>query len=203
MSCCEARARRVAEEAATAELVASVTPTADGRGSLVVAVPEISCGACIGRIERGLADQPGVDEVRVNLTQRRVALTLRTPEDAPAAVAALADLGYRATPLDPDEGQTEDPELQHLIRAVAVAGFAAGNVMLLSVSVWSGADGATRDLFHLISALIAVPAAAFAGQTFCRSAIRALRNGRLNMDVPISLAVILALGLSLERSLAG
>ncbi|MEM9428672.1 MAG: heavy metal translocating P-type ATPase [Pseudomonadota bacterium] len=203
MSCCEAKARRVAEEAATAELVASVMRKEDGRAALIVAAPDISCGACIGRIERGLAEEPSVVEVRVNLTQRRVSLTLRAPEDAPAAVAALADLGYRVTPLDPEEGQAEDPELKHLIRAVAVAGFAAGNVMLLSVSVWSGADGATRDLFHLISALIAVPAAAFAGQTFFRSAIRAIRKGRLNMDVPISLAVILALGLSLERSLAG
>ena len=52
------------------------------------------------------------------------------------------------------------------------------NIMLLSVSVWSGADDMaqeTRDFFHWLSALIALPAAAYAGQPFFRSAWRAIR----------------------------
>ena len=62
--------------------------------------------------------------------------------------------------------------------------------MLLSVSVWSGAEGATRDLFHWVSALIALPALVFAGRIFFRSAWSALRHGRMNMDVPIAIGVI-------------
>jgi Cu2+-exporting ATPase len=74
------------------------------------------------------------------------------------------------------------------------------NVMLLSVSVWSGAEGSTRELFHWISALIAVPAIAYAGQPFFHSAWRALRAGQTNMDVPISLGVLIATGLSLYET---
>ncbi|RVC79479.1 cadmium-translocating P-type ATPase, partial [Mesorhizobium sp. M2A.F.Ca.ET.046.02.1.1] len=88
-----------------------------------------------------------------------------------------------------------------LIRAVAVAGFAAGNIMLLSVSVWSGAEGATRDLFHWVSALIAIPALAFAGGIFFRSAWNALRHGRMNMDVPIAVGVSLAYAMSLYETI--
>jgi Cu2+-exporting ATPase len=87
---------------------------------------------------------------------------------------------------------------------LAVAGFAAMNVMLLSISVWSGAEAATRDMFHWISAAITLPAIAFSGVPFYRNAWTALRQGRLNMDVPITLAIILAVLTSLwETSLSG
>jgi Cu2+-exporting ATPase len=75
--------------------------------------------------------------------------------------------------------------------------------MLLSVSVWSGAEAATRDLFHWVSALIALPAIAYAGRPFFRSAWRALAAASLNMDVPISLAVLLAAAMSLYETAAG
>ena len=76
-------------------------------------------------------------------------------------------------------------------------------MMLLSVSVWSGAldmSQETRDLFHWLSALIALPAVAYAGQPFFQSAWRALKSRSLNMDVPISLGVILALSLSVYET---
>jgi len=91
-----------------------------------------------------------------------------------------------------------------LLMRLAVAGFAMMNVMLLSVSVWSGAEAATRDMFHWISAVITLPAIAFAGMPFYRNAWGALRQGQLNMDVPITLAIVLALVTSLwETMLSG
>ena len=90
---------------------------------------------------------------------------------------------------------------------MAVAGFSAGNVMLLSVSIWAGhSQGmgpATRDLLHWFSALIALPAIAYAGRPFFRSAWRALKSRRTNMDVPISIGVTLATGMSLAETIRG
>src|SRR5712671_4770243 len=75
------------------------------------------------------------------------------------------------------------------------------NIMLLSVSVWSGNDSdmtpEVRDFFHWLSALIALPTVAYAGQPFFQSAWRAVRARQLNMDVPISLGVLLAVIMSL------
>src|SRR5262249_37233155 len=96
-------------------------------------------------------------------------------------------------------------EARYLLRCLAVAAFAAMNIMLLSVAVWSGnltdITPEQRDFFHWVSALIALPAAAYAGRPFFRSAVRALESGRLNMDVPITLGVVLALAMSVAETL--
>jgi Cu2+-exporting ATPase len=178
----------------------------DGDVEYVFSVPGIKCGRCMGAIERALAERPDVREARVNLTLKRVTVVLDGGHDSPTAIVdSLNDLGYPATPLELGNhtASAEDAEASRLLRALAVAGFAAGNIMLLSVSVWSGADGTTRDLFHLISALIAIPTVFYSGQVFFLSAFNALAHGRLNMDVPISLAVILALAMSVFETLTG
>ncbi len=84
---------------------------------------------------------------------------------------------------------------------IGVAGFAMMNIMILSVAVWSGAEAATRDMFHWISGAIALPTVVFAGQPFFSSAWRALKAGRLGMDVPISLALILASAISVYETI--
>lgn len=178
----------------------------DGTVEYVFSAPDIHCGACISSIERAIRPMHGVAYVRVNLSLRRVTVHLDPAVTGPIEVAgALAALGFPARPvdlgdLDELERKRRDSEL---LKSLAVAGFASANIMLLSVSVWSGAEGATRDLFHLISALIAIPAVFYAGRVFFRSAWGALRNGRVNMDVPISLAISLATGMSLFEALTG
>ncbi len=169
---------------------------------MTLSVPGMSCAACIGKIERGLSEITGISGPRVNLTLKRVALRSDLPMET--VVDRLAELGYTAYPLDAGVlGQEADPAGRDLALRLGVAGFAMMNVMLLSVAVWSGAADATRDLFHLISAAIAVPVVGFSAQPFFRNAWSALRVRQLNMDVPISLAILLATGMSVYESLNG
>jgi Cu2+-exporting ATPase len=158
-------------------------------------VPDIHCGGCIQKIERALSELPQVRQARVNLSSRRVTVRWHGC-NPPPAIEALERIGYRAHLYDPS-ADAKDRILPELLRALAVAGFAASNIMLLSVSVWSGAEPQTRDLFHWISALIAFPALLYAGRPFFRSAFAALSRGQTNMDVPISIGVTLAFALSL------
>src|SRR5262249_56793913 len=76
-----------------------------------------------------------------------------------------------------------------------------GSLLMLRVAGGSGAEAASRATFHWISAAIALPSLAYCGRIFFRSAWRALRHGRTNMDVPISIGVLLAFGLSLYDTL--
>lgn len=179
---------------------------ADGSSSMDMVVEGVHCGGCISRIERSLKALDGVADARLNFTNKR--LTLRWNEegfDPGEAVRSLEKMGYRANPFRPQSAdESEAKYTKFLLRCLAVAGFAAMNIMLLSVSVWSGnvtdITPETRDLFHWLSAAIALPAAAYAGQPFFRSAFNALRQRQVNMDVPISLGILLALGMSLYET---
>ncbi|KQX23278.1 MULTISPECIES: heavy metal translocating P-type ATPase [unclassified Sphingomonas] len=167
-------------------------------------LPGVRCAACIAKIERGLMHVPGVLGARVNLAAKRVAIDHEAAVDLPSLRAALDSLGFVAEPvLFQDTDLASRKESRQLLKALGVAGFAAMNIMLFSVSIWSGADGATRQLFHWLSALIAMPAIAYAGRPFFRSAWAALRRGRTNMDVPISIGVLLATTLSLFETITG
>lgn len=173
---------------------------------LALSLPTIHCQACISTVERGLNALPGIHSARVNLTLKRALIEADPDLRAADLIPVLADLGFEAHELDLASLATTDSDRagRELLMRLAVAGFASMNVMLLSVSVWSGAADATRDMFHWISAAIAFPAVIFAGQPFFKNAWSALRVGRLNMDVPIVLALVLALVTSLwETSLSG
>ena len=212
MSCCAgpvvadfaAPGNRAARGALLDELRASRRVLADGRANYVFSVPAIHCGTCIASIERAAAELEGVTSVRANLSLKRVALTLDTASRSlDAVVAALDRLGFEPQPLAAEDNGKGDPHLKLLVRSLAISGFATANIMLLSIPVWNGADGATRELFHFISALIAIPSVALGGLPFFRSAFAAIKHHRLNMDVPISLGVLLATGMSLFESLVG
>mgnify|MGYP006422109837 CR=1 FL=1 len=189
------------------DLSAYVRADPDGLNRLALMVEGIHCGGCVRKIESALQALDGVREARVNMSTRRLNVVWQgAPARAGEIVARLDGLGFTAVPYDPARLSGQDAgQARELLRSMAVAGFAAANVMLLSVSVWAGhAQGmadSTRDLLHWFSALIALPAIVYAGRPFYRSALAALRGGRTNMDVPISLAVLLAGGMSLAETI--
>ncbi len=174
----------------------------DGLEHSLLAVPAMHCAGCMGKVERGLAALPGVHEARVNLTARTVSVAHDTAIDDRALVAALETIGFEAQPRRAGKDDRQSA-VRPLLAPLAVAAFAAMNVMLLSVGVWAGAEGATREMFHWLSAMIGVPAVVYAGRPFFASAWRVLRHGKTNMDVPISIGVVVATGLSLYETLRG
>jgi P-type Cu2+ transporter len=191
---------------ATRDFSHYVRDAGSGLAHIDLAVEGVSCAGCMSKIERGLSAIPDVTLARVNLTDRRVALEWKQGAlDPTRFIDRLAELGYKAYPFETATAEAlEAEQSRFLLRCLGVAAFATMNVMMLSIPVWSG-NGSDmipeqRDFFHWLSALIALPAAAYAGQPFFSSAFRLLRTGNVNMDVPISIGVILALGMSVVET---
>jgi len=183
-----------------------VRAAGEGIKHIDLAVEGVHCAGCMAKIERGLSAIPDVTLARVNLTDRRVALEWKAGTLDPVSfIDRLEELGYKAYPYETESAEAaEVAESRFLLRCLGVAAFATMNVMMLSIPVWSGNLSdmlpEQRDFFHWLSALIALPAAAYAGQPFFRSAWRALSNKTTNMDVPISIGVTLALGMSVVET---
>ena len=180
----------------------SPIPAETASETTVLVVPGMHCAGCMAKVERALSAIPGVSAARVNLTAKQVRAEHAPQVEAADLIAALDAVGFASQPRS-DELAKAPSAVKPLLAPLGVAAFACMNVMLLSVSVWSGAEGSTRSLFHWISALIGIPAIAYSGTPFFKSALAVLKRARTNMDVPISIGIVLATTLSFYETLTG
>ena len=180
---------------------------AAGRGTmeLDLIVSGLTCGACIWLVEQALAAEPDVMRARASLSSRRLSIAWRGDAARARDLAGLvARLGFHVAPWSPAcLRATEDAEGRALIRALGIAAFGAMNVMLVSIAVWVGTDmdPATRHMMHWLAALIGLPTVLVAGMPFYRSAWEAMRAGRVNMDLAISIGVLMTTLMSLSETL--
>ncbi len=176
----------------------------DGGFVLELLVRGAKCANCLGKIEKGVAAIEGIDEARLNLsTGRFVAKWHDEKLDSRSIVQKIVDLGYGAMPFAPEIANAQkDRESRELLYAMTVAGAATMFVMMLTEPVWWAhkygemGDG-TRTFLHWLAAAIAIPAGWYSGMPFFKNAWNTLKKGHANMDVPISIAILLTAALSL------
>ncbi|MCF6220800.1 MAG: cadmium-translocating P-type ATPase [Robiginitomaculum sp.] len=202
------KARNLSEKGKAAEaLTPYVQAKASGEQSIDLMISGAHCAGCMAKIERETAALPDILLARMNLSTMRLNVQWRgEPAKAGAIVARLEDLGYGAKPFNMElEPLAQRDQATSLLKAMAVAGAATALIMTMSVGIWDGSEMSkvTRQTMHWISAAIAIPTVAYSGQPFFRSAWGALKNKMTNMDVPISLAVILAVSLSIYETIHG
>ena len=104
-------------------------------------VPGMRCAGCIAKIERGLNELDGVESARVNFSTKRVAVRHQHILSQADLVRVIEGIGFEAQTAAENPMALDDLEAKALYRAVAVAGFGMMNIMLLSISIWSGAGG--------------------------------------------------------------
>lgn len=191
-------------ERSAQDLSRFVDKKADGTQTFEAAVTGARCANCIAKIESGLGALDGVKHARLNLSSGKLTVVWQGRADPTAVLNRVRALGYQAQPFDLGKAKTaEQNESKFLLRCIAVAGFGSVFVIGLTDAVWYGGQDmseATRNLFFWLAAVVSIPVSLYASQPFFASAWRVLAAGHTNMDVPISLAIILALGLSIYQT---
>lgn len=183
--------------------------TGEGAYQLVLGVEGVNCANCIQKIESALSREPAITAARVNFSTKRLSISWQgEAQQAEDYALIVQNLGYKVQPFDARQSKSAAVEEEKfLFLCMAVAGFASGNIMLLSFALWNTTivemGFATREFMHWMSALIAIPTVFFSGRPFFRSALRALVHGRTNMDVPISVGIVLTTGMSLFEAARG
>ncbi|NBV05911.1 MAG: cadmium-translocating P-type ATPase [Proteobacteria bacterium] len=181
----------------------------DGLNSVSLIIQGMHCAACVWLIESILKKQKNIVTARINLSKKT--LFLRFTGDKKIGndlVHLIHEIGYKLLPFDQEILDLADKKYSDkILRALAVAGFGAGNIMLFSLSLWF-ADAIdmgtnTRNLLHFFSSLIALPVIIFSARPFFSSAWKSIKQGYPNMDLAISIAIFLACVVSLLETFRG
>lgn len=170
----------------------------------------IVCGSCIWLIENTLEKLFPKVSARVNLSTSRLKIIWQGKKsEVNKYIEAIKNIGFTPYPFD-SKLQKSQTELQQksLLKSIAIAGIASTNVMAFSLASWLGEfsdsiEFSTKSMFNIISMIIAVPLITIAGRHFFSSSIQALRKLKFNMDVPIAIAIILTLIISISNTLSG
>ena len=185
------------------------TKNIDNSYEIFVNIQGIHCGACIWLIETILKKDPNVISSRINLTQKTLFLKWRNKLDNfYQIIDNITKIGYKILPIDKEIiAQNQNQQDKSLLLSLAIAGFGAGNLMLLSFGLWFSSHYDmgfyTRNLLHFFSAIIAIPVIIYAGRPFFISAIKSIKAGYPNMDLVISVAIILTTIASLIKTFKG
>jgi Cu2+-exporting ATPase len=169
----------------------------------------ITCAACIWLNERHLRQLDGVLEVQVNYATHRARVTW---DDEVIKLSRILKeiqlLGYSAHPYSAErQADLRKKQRARDLRRIAVAGLCAAQVMMIAVALYAGAafgmEQNTAEMMRYFSLFLSLPVMFYAALPFYQSAWYALAGRRVNMDVPVSLALVVAFSGSVWTTLQG
>ncbi len=172
------------------------------RTKITFYLPQIHCASCIWLLENLYKLSEGVLASKVNFLKKEIYISF--DEDLISLrrlVELLASIGYAPAINLSDLDQEDKPVINRsFFYKLGVAGFAFGNIMLLSFPEYLGLEQATDPfyfkLFGYLNILLALPVVFYSGRDYLQSAYLGLRQGTLNIDVPISLGILTLFGRS-------
>ncbi|MBP7844891.1 MAG: heavy metal translocating P-type ATPase [Proteobacteria bacterium] len=153
----------------------------------------VHCLACLWLIENSKTCLEGVENVRLNMSNSQVTVKIKDKGSFSSVAQWFNQLGYFPHLLkDEEEGQKLFKKENYvMLKRIGVAGFSTGNIMLLAVSIYGGADAKFFSIFSWLSALIYLPTFLYSAQPFFSNALHKFRAKQISLDIPVAITIIL------------
>lgn len=165
-------------------------------------LPQIHCASCIWLLENLYRLSPGIRQSTVNFPKKEIYISYEDAETSlRKVVELLASIGYEPSITLSDLDTAERPMMDRTFYyKLGVAGFAFGNIMLLSFPEYLGLEQATDGFFHqvfgYINILLGIPVAFYSGRDYFHAAWTGLKQKQLTIDVPLALGIAVLFGRS-------
>lgn len=156
-------------------------------------IPAIHCSSCIWLLEHLYKIDAGIYRSRVDFLKKEITIHFKHQEiSLRKVVQHLVDIGYEPLISSQDVVKEKTISDRSLIKKIAVAGFAMGNVMLFSFPEYlgmGGEDESFKYLFGWLNLLFCIPVTFYCAQDFFKSSFHHLKQGRVNLDLPLALII--------------
>lgn len=168
-------------------------------------VEGVHCVACLWLLEKLPTICPGVKLSKLNMATSVLKLRINEETDLSSVATKIASIGYKPHPIlsnSDKEAYSKKEDRRALIR-IGIAFSAAGNIMLYSIAVYTGASGFFKTYFNIFSFICAIPIITYCAIPFYVNAKNALKNKELSIDIPIVLALVIGMGMGIYSLLTG
>ena len=169
----------------------------------------ITCAGCIRGIERNLMDLPGLDSVSISSATNRAEISWRR-DALPLSkiIAHVFDIGYEAFPFEAHDRQRAiEIERKSTLIRLSLSCLFGMQIMMFTIALysgdWFGITPKTESFLRWVSLVLSVPLVTYSAYPFYRGAYRSIRTKSLGMDIPVSLAIVIAFFASLSSILHG
>ncbi|MCY7293867.1 heavy metal translocating P-type ATPase [Alteromonas sp. a30] len=172
------------------------------KSTIQLTVSGIKCAACAWLIEKQCLQVEGVNRIGVDVAANRATVEWNNQRTKLSDIlSSIATIGYDASPFQPDSHeQVFKNESKRFLKKLGLSGLLTMQVMMLAFGLYFGVfgdiDTETRSYFHWVSLLLTTPVVFYSGSEFFSRALSALALKEVNMDVPISLAIMIIFGSS-------
>jgi len=159
-------------------------------------IPAIHCSSCIWLLENLHTLHPGIMHSHVNFVRKEVSITFRDTEISLRQLVELLHTIHYIPDISYNREKKDDHQKanRRMIMKIGVAGFAFGNIMLLSFPDYLPGGEAIDELmagtFGIVSFILALPVITYCSSDFFLSAFKSLRKKIINIDLPLSLGIL-------------
>ncbi|MFN5704800.1 MAG: heavy metal translocating P-type ATPase [bacterium] len=171
-------------------------------------VPSMHCSSCVYLLENLHKLDKGVIKSTVNFPKKEVEIIYKEEETSLSKIAELmASIGYEPHVSLEQLDKKESKHNRSRIYKIGIAGFAFGNIMMLSFPEYFSLgnffdQNSFTSYFGYLNIVLSLPVFFYAAYEFFESGIKSLKKGFLNIDLPIALAVLVTFVRSLYEILS-